>query len=264
MSVCDTRPNRLSVPRRIGLGLRSEWRVRLLVHVRKGLGTLLTINWLVLWAAPVILQGQALRHGLGRIARPVYRFVDRSSAFRRFAVERVYRRAKHADYFAAGVLLAAGTICSLVVVFAWQIAFGSLPWWLVAAYYLAWVGPGGRGIAVAWTLAHREGHHPGGRMYRGWFGARIGNFFENWLGNFYGTVPYNFSTSHLLLHHRLNAGKGDPVYLWDLDRTSFGDMMLYQWRWFRYMTGIGSLVEFRRQRGVHPAIDSARATLKRA
>ena len=76
-------------------------------------------------------------------------------------------------------------------------------------------------------------------------------------------MPYNFSTSHILLHHRLDGGKGDAVYLWDLDRTRFGDLMLYQWRMFRYLTGIASVVEFRRQRGVNAAIDRASATLLR-
>ncbi|MCY4189125.1 MAG: hypothetical protein OXD30_11645 [Bryobacterales bacterium] len=146
---------------------------------------------------------------------------------------------------------------------AWQIAFGSLPWWLIAIYYFHWVGPGGRGMAVAYTLAHREGHRPGGKLYRPWIGQRIGNLFENGLGVFYGVVPYNFSTSHVLLHHRLNGGKGDPVYLWDLDRTQWSDLLLYQWRLFRWMAGFSSLAEFRREAGVHPLIDKAYVTLRR-
>jgi hypothetical protein len=28
----------------------------------------------------------------------------------------------------------------------------------------------------------------------------------------YGNVPFNFSTSHIFLHHRLNGGKGDSFY----------------------------------------------------
>ncbi len=146
---------------------------------------------------------------------------------------------------------------------AWQIAFGSLPWWLIAIYYFHWVGPGGRGMGVAYTLAHREGHRPGGKLYRSWIGKRIGNLFENGLGVFYGVVPYNFSTSHVLLHHRLNGGKGDPVYLWDLDRTQWSDLLLYQWRLFRWMAGFSSLAEFRREAGVHPLIDKAYVTLRR-
>lgn len=236
-----------------------RWRVR----VRKVLGTLLTLNFALLWAAPVLIQGQSFRRGLGRVLRPLYRLADESPAWRRFAARRVYRREAGAAYFAAAVFSAAGTIVAVSVMLAWQIAFGSLPWWLIAIYFFHWVGPGGRGMGVAYTLAHREGHLSGGRMYRPWIGDRFGNVFENWLGVFYGIVPYNFSTSHVLLHHRLNGGKGDPIYLWDLDRTRWGDLMLYQWRMFRWMIGTGSLAEFRRESGVHPAIDEARATLRR-
>ena len=238
-------------------------RARLLVSIRKVLGVLLTLNYAVIWAAPVVIQGQAFRHGLNRVLSPIYRLVDGSSTLRRFAARYVYRRPAHVDYFAASVLATASTVPLLVVVFAWQVAYGSLPWWLVAIHYFLWVGPGGRSMATAYTLAHREGHLSGGRMYRPWIGKRIGNFFENWLGVFFGIVPYNFSTSHLLLHHRLDGGKGDALYLWDLDRTRFGDMMLYQWRFLRYLSGVASLAEFHRERGVNPTIDRARATLLR-
>ena len=63
----------------------------------------------------------------------------------------------------------------------------------------------------------------------------MGNIFENWVGYFYGNVPYNFSTSHDLLRHRLNAGKGDLFYMWDVDATSWSDFMLYQFRIFIYI-----------------------------
>ena len=241
----------------------ARWRVRWLVGVRKGLGTLLALNFALLWAAPVLIQGQSFRHGLDRILRPLYRRIDGSSAWRRFAVNHVYRRPVHADYFASAVLMIGSLGLLIGIAFAWQIAYGSLTWWLVLIYYFAWVGPGGRGMGTAWTLAHREGHLSGGRMYRSWIGNRVGNFFENWFGLLYGIVPYNFSTSHILLHHRLDNGKGDPVYCWDLDRTKAGDMMLYQWRFFRFMSGLSSLVEFGRERGSHPAVDPARAKLRR-
>jgi hypothetical protein len=99
----------------------------------------------------------------------------------------------------------------------------------------------------AYTFAHREGHRPGGRLYQPWIRNSVGNIFENWVGHFYGNVPYNFTTSHNLLHHRLNAGKGDPFYMWDIDATSLSDFMLYQFRIFIYMTGWSSLQAFRAQ-----------------
>lgn len=240
-----------------------RWRMDVLVGTRKVLGTLLALNFALVWAAPVIVQGQSFRRGPGRMLRRVYAVVDGSTALRSFAGRFVYRRAVHVDYFAAAVLLAGSTLVLLSALFATQIAFGSLPWWLVAVYYFLWVGPGGRSMGTAWTLAHREGHLAGGRMYRPWLGDRMGNVFENWLGVFYGTVPYSFSTAHILTHHRFDGGKGDPIYLWDIDRTRLGDLMLYQWRFFRYMTGVASLVELRREAGVHPAVDRARETLRR-
>lgn len=118
-------------------------------------------------------------------------------------------------------------------------------------------------MAAVYTLSHREGHLPGGRLYHPWIGDRVGNIFENWVGVWFGTVPYNFSTGHVLLHHRFDGGKGDPVYTWDIDRTRFRDLMLYQWRMFRHMTGLGSLLEFRRQIGVMPAIRVAYLRLLR-
>ena len=98
-------------------------------------------------------------------------------------------------------------------------------------------------------------------MYQPWIAKYIGNVFENRIGLWFGIVPYTFSTSHILLHHRLNAGKADPLYVWDLDRTKFSDMLLYQWRVFVYMTGLGSIREFRSQQGVHPAIQKAHIRL---
>ena len=243
--------------------IKRSLRSRCLVTFRKILGSLIALNFAVLWLAPVIIQGLSFRHGFGQVIRPAYRLIDRSSAIRRFAAKFIYCKSAHVDYFAASVLLIISSLVILSSVFTWQIVHGSLPWWLVVVYYFMWVGPGGRSIATAWTLAHREGHESRRGVYRPWMSDRVGNFFENWLGVFYGSVPYTFSTSHLLLHHRLDSGKGDPVYMWDIDRTRFADLMLYQWRFLKYMTGISSLVEFRRASGVVPAIDRARVTLRR-
>jgi len=97
----------------------------------------------------------------------------------------------------------------------------------------------------AYTLAHKEGHHRGGGLYQPWIANSFGNFWENWMGMVYGIVHYNFSTAHVFLHHKLNAGKGDTFYQWDLDRSSWSDLMLYQYRILAYMTGWSSLSIFR-------------------
>ncbi len=240
-----------------------DHRVRFLITLRKFLGILLTLNFAVCWAAPIFIQGRLFHMGLHRIVRPIFSLLDRSKALRRFAATYVYRQAVHVDYFATAIFLTVGVAISLSTVFVWQIRFGALPWWLVGAYYFVWVGFGGRGMGAAYTFAHRESHVAAGRMYRLRISKHIGNFFENCVGVWYGIVPHIFSTSHILLHHRLNGGKADPIYVWDLDRTKFRDLLLYQWRHVLHTAGFSSLREFRRQRDVHPAIERAYAMLHR-
>jgi hypothetical protein len=71
------------------------------------------------------------------------------------------------------------------------------------------------------------------------------NFFENWFGQFYGNVPWNFSTSHVRIHHALDGGVGDTFYQWDLNRASVTDFMLYVSRIFLHMIGYSSLSFFK-------------------
>ena len=237
-------------------------RIANVIRIRRALGCLLTFNFMIFWLLPIIVQGQSWRHGLCRVFRPIYRLIDERPAWRQLATGRVYRLKSDSAYFTGAVLCAFGMLMSVGVMFGVQISNGGLPWWLIALYYFIWVGPGGRMMGVGYTLAHREGHRPGGKLYQPSVGKWIGNTFENRLGLLFGVVPYNFSTSHILLHHRLDGGKGDPIFLWDIDRTKFGDLMLYQWRVFCWMTGFSSLAEFRRQSGVLPAVDKAHATLR--
>ena len=234
----------------------------IVVTVRKTLGFILTANFLVFWSVPVFLQGWAYRTFLSRFVRPVYDLADKSPGLRKFAFRYIYSEEYLADYFATAIFFLAGLLVSLAVVFSWHIYFGTLPWWLIVAYYFSWVGFGGRSMGAAYTFAHREGHAAGGQLYRPWIRNRIGNFFENWVGFFYGGVPYNFSTTHILVHHRLNGGKGDTVYMWDIDRTSFGDLLLYVWRLFVHMTGWGGLRTFGKHRHV-PQMDRAYRQLRK-
>ena len=64
------------------------------------------------------------------------------------------------------------------------------------------------------------------------------------MGLFFGNVPFNFSTSHVFIHHRLDGGLGDTFYEWDLDRSSISDFMLYVNRIFLHMIGYSSLKFF--------------------
>lgn len=236
-----------------------SWRVGL----HTVLGTLLALNFLILWAGPMVIQGLLYRLGLHRVLRPIHRLLHRSQTLRRFAAKYIYRQQLHVDYFATAILFAFWFLLPLSAVIALQVTSKSLSWYVVLIYYFIWVGPGARCMAAAYTFAHREGHLPGGRMYRPWIRKLTGNVFENWIGIWFGIIPHSFSTTHLLLHHRLDAGKGDPIYLWDIDRTSFWDVMRYQWRFFRYMTGLSSVIELRREQGVLRAIDRGRRQLVR-
>ena len=225
------------------MGRRNVFAVRL----RRAFGVLLTVNFAVFWALPILVQGRLYRAGLRRVLDPIYDWIDGAPGVRRFAEGCVYQRPVYADYFVRAMFLGLSTTIGLGVVTWWQVTHGSLPFWLIFVYYLAWVGFGGRIMGAAYTFAHREGHRPGGRIYRPWIRKTFGNVVENWFGPFYGNVPYNFSTSHNLLHHRLDGGKGDPFYMWDIDRSSWSDMMLFFHRIFIYMTGWSSLRAFKTQ-----------------
>lgn len=81
-------------------------------------------------------------------------------------------------------------------------------------------------------------------MYKKPIRETVGNIFENVLGVFYGNVPWNFTTSHVFIHHRLDGGVGDTFYEWDIDRTSLSDFMLYVYRILLHMVGYSSLKFF--------------------
>jgi len=199
----------------------------------------------VFWAVPIGLMGQAWKLGLWRLFRPLFDCVDQSARLHAFAVKYIYSKELYADFFVLSFMLGCSSLAALATVVYYQVTTDWLPWWVVYAYYFSWVGMGGRGMGGAYTLAHKEGHHRGGGLYRPWIANTVGNFWENWMGLIYGVVPYNFSTAHVFLHHKLNAGKGDTMYQWDLDRSSWSDLMLYQYRVLTYMTGSTSLTIFK-------------------
>ena len=173
---------------------------------------------------------------------PVYRLIDNLPPLRWFAKTFIYSEPHFSDFFFQGVLIIISFSLSFGYVLNYQLQHGHLPLWLIFAYNFAWVGFGGRVMGGAYTLSHKEGHIP--HLYKPWIRNSVGNFFENWLGCFFGNVPYNFTTSHIAIHHKLNAGKGDTFYQWDLDRSSWSDFMLFLHRIFLHMTGYSSLVYF--------------------
>lgn len=84
-------------------------------------------------------------------------------------------------------------------------------------------------------------------MYKDSLHGVIGNLFENGLGVFFGNIPWNFTTSHIMIHHKVNGGVGDTFYLWDFDRSNVGEFMLYVNRILMHMVGYSSVKYFRAQ-----------------
>ncbi|GAB5363902.1 hypothetical protein AAMO2058_000923300 [Amorphochlora amoebiformis] len=218
---------------------------RLTIRFREAVGWILTANFLVFWALPIAGQGILWKHVMRHIMRPIFYVVDhKKSPIRWIATNYVYKNPRHADYAVTSLLVALSAITSLGFVFWYQLTYGKLTWTVIMGYYWAWVGLGGRQMGGAYTLAHKEGHNQ--FLYQPWIRSSVGNFFENWLGFFYGNVPHNFTTSHISIHHKLQAGKGDTFYQWDIDRTSWRDFMLYIYRISTHMVGFSSLYFFRK------------------
>ena len=202
----------------------------------------MTVNFLTFWALPIAGMGLTWKHLLRPVLEPVYVFLDQSVMVRRFAENFVYSNPQHADFFVTSVLLLLNFVVGMAVLLYWQFSTGSLPAWLIALYYCSWVGTGGRMMGAAYALAHREGHNA--NLYKRGIRDSLGNVFENWIGIFFGNIPWNFSTSHTRIHHSLDGGYGDTFYLWDLNRASVADFMLYVSRIFLHMIGYSSLSYF--------------------
>eukprot|EP01041_Mallomonas_annulata_P009353 gene9353-19404_t len=208
-------------------------------------GVALSLNFCFFWAIPILLQGLLWKPVMSRIMLPLYNIIDTNTILRKFAGDYIYSKPLYTDFFAISAITIVTSISSFGTVLYWQLTTGSLPWWLVSLYYFAWVGFGGRIMGAAYTLAHKEGHTH--TLYKPWFRKVFGgHIFENILGVLFGNVPWNFSTSHIFIHHRLDGGMGDTFYLWDLDRSSMYDFMLYLWRILLHTSGLSSVAFFNR------------------
>lgn len=93
------------------------------------------------------------------------------------------------------------------------------------------------------------------KLYKDTCRVIFGNFFENVLGIFFGNLPWNFTISHVKIHHGLNGGMGDSFYEWDFNRSDFGCFMLYVHRIFLHMIGYSS-IKFLRANNKHEAADT--------
>jgi hypothetical protein len=119
-------------------------------------GLFFSINFAVFWAVPVVVQGLLWKHAFKGVLIPLFNFFDNNSWLRKFAAEYIYNNPIHTDFFATSIMLIANTAVSVGFVFYWQLSRGYLPFWLIAAYYFAWVGIGGRIMGAAYALAHKE------------------------------------------------------------------------------------------------------------
>jgi len=206
-------------------------------------GLLLTVNFLIFWALPVAGMGAVYKYTwLKPVLQSIYFYLESHPAIRDFAKTYIYTKPEHADFFVMLVLLCLSTSISVSAMFYVQLTTGSLPSWLICAYYLSWVGIGGNIMGTAYALSHKEGHYHG--MYKKWFKDIFGNFVENWVGLIFGNVPYNFTTSHVFIHHRLDGSAGDSFYMWDFDRSSLAWYMIYVHRVLLHMVGYSSIVFF--------------------
>lgn len=120
-------------------------------------GAALTINFLLFWAIPVAGMGSLYKHtGLKKIIQPIYFYLEKHPSIRSFACTYVYENPKHADFFVMLVMLCFSAVVSAGVMFYVQLTTGSLPSWLIAAHYCAWVGIGGSIMASAYGFSHKE------------------------------------------------------------------------------------------------------------
>lgn len=119
-------------------------------------GILMTINFIIFWAIPIMGMGSFYKACLKWFLQPIYLAVEQSKLVRWFAAEFVYTKPEHADFFAMSLLLVINCVLTIGFVFYWQLMTGSLPAWLIAAYYCSWVGIGGNIMGAAYGLAHKE------------------------------------------------------------------------------------------------------------
>ena len=80
------------------------WRQRLQRRANLAVGAALAVNFVVFWAVPIFVQGQAFHLGLKRILVPIYRAMDTSPTIRSLASSYMYSKPQ----------ARAGDICAVV------------------------------------------------------------------------------------------------------------------------------------------------------
>ena len=120
-------------------------------------GVTLSLNFLIFWAIPVAGMGSLYKHTpLKRFLQPFYVFLENNSAIRNFASSYIYENPQHADFFVMLMFLCISAFISAGTMFYVQLRTGTLPVWLIAAYYCSWVGMGGSMMGTAYGFSHKE------------------------------------------------------------------------------------------------------------
>jgi hypothetical protein len=119
-------------------------------------GLTMSVNFMLVWAVPIMGMGGVWKSVVKRFSLPIITAMDQSPLLRNFAKKYIYTKPEHADFFLTSFLVIANSIISLSTVLYWQLTTGTLPYWLIFAYYCSWVGIGGRTMGGAYALAHKE------------------------------------------------------------------------------------------------------------
>ena len=119
-------------------------------------GLAMSVNFMLIWALPIMGMGGLWKSIIKQFLLPVITGLDQSPLLRSFAKTYIYTKPEHADFFLTSLLVILNSAVSLSTAFYWQLSTGTLPWWLIFAYYCSWVGIGGRTMGGAYALAHKE------------------------------------------------------------------------------------------------------------
>lgn len=117
--------------------------------------------------------------------------------------------------------------------------------WLCYIYHVLRIGPFFMNFAFVYTLCHKEGHSRTGLFKQPYNSSTImRNWFNWWVGMFYGVLPATFAYGHSINHHRYNNGPKDVVTTSDKPRDSFANWVAYLPRWFLYACNATTIVQF--------------------
>lgn len=119
-------------------------------------GLAMSVNFMLIWALPIMGMGGLWKSFIKQFLLPVITGLDQSPLLRNFARTYIYTKPEHADFFLTSLLVILNSAVALSTAFYWQLSTGTLPWWLIFAYYCSWVGIGGRTMGGAYALAHKE------------------------------------------------------------------------------------------------------------